>query len=43
MQIAGGKAVPGQPVDPELGGAGINSGECVNTFTAETKNRSGDT
>lgn len=43
MQIAGGKAVPGQQLGPVLGGAGINIGEFVKRFNDETKNRIGDT
>ena len=42
MQIAGGKAVPGQQLGPVLGGAGINIGEFVKKFNDETKNRIGE-
>ena len=42
MQIAGGKAVPGQQLGPVLGGAGINIGEFVKRFNDETKDRVGD-
>ncbi len=42
MQIAGGKAVPGQQLGPVLGGAGINIGEFVKRFNDETKDRIGD-
>lgn len=42
MQIAGGKAVPGQQLGPVLGGAGINIGEFVKKFNEETKNRVGE-
>lgn len=43
LQIAGGKAVPGQQLGPVLGGAGINIGEFVKRFNDETKNRVGET
>src|SRR4051812_38006672 len=42
MQIAGGKAVPGQQLGPVLGGAGIPIGEFVKRFNDETKDRIGD-
>jgi large subunit ribosomal protein L11 len=42
MQIAGGKAVPGQQLGPVLGGAGINIGEFVKRFNDETKDRVGE-
>lgn len=42
MQIAGGKAVPGQQLGPVLGGAGINIGEFVKKFNDETKDRVGE-
>jgi large subunit ribosomal protein L11 len=42
MQIAGGKAVPGQQLGPVLGSAGINIGEFVKKFNDETKDRIGD-
>jgi large subunit ribosomal protein L11 len=42
MQIAGGKAVPGQQLGPVLGSAGINIGEFVKKFNDETKDRVGD-
>ena len=42
IQIAGGKAVPGQQLGPVLGGAGINIGEFVKKFNDETKNRVGE-
>ena len=42
LQIAGGKAVPGQQLGPVLGGAGINIGEFVKRFNDETKNRVGE-
>ena len=42
MIIAGGKAVPGQQLGPVLGAAGINIGEFVKRFNAETKDRVGE-
>ncbi len=42
MIIAGGKAVPGQQLGPVLGAAGINIGEFVKRFNAETKDRTGE-
>ena len=42
MQIPGGKAVPGQQLGPVLGGAGINIGEFVKRFNAETNTRVGE-
>ncbi len=42
MQIPGGKAVPGQQLGPVLGGAGINIGEFVKRFNAETMTRVGE-
>lgn len=42
MIIAGGKAVPGQQLGPTLGAAGINIGEFVKRFNAETQNRVGE-
>ncbi len=42
MIIAGGKAVPGQQLGPTLGAAGINIGEFVKRFNAETQDRVGE-
>ena len=42
MIIAGGKAVPGQQLGPTLGAAGINIGEFVKRFNAETGDRVGE-
>ncbi len=42
MIIAGGKAVPGQQLGPVLGAAGINIGEFVKRFNAETQTRVGE-
>ncbi len=42
MIIAGGKAVPGQQLGPVLGAAGINIGEFVKRFNAETITRVGE-
>jgi large subunit ribosomal protein L11 len=42
MIIPGGKAVPGQALGPVLGAAGINIGEFVKLFNAETQNRVGE-
>jgi len=42
MIIPGGKAVPGQALGPVLGAAGINIGEFVKLFNAETKDRVGE-
>jgi len=42
MIIAGGKAVPGQQLGPVLGAAGINIGEFVKRFNAETQGRVGE-
>ncbi len=42
MIVPGGKAVPGQQLGPVLGAAGINIGEFVKRFNAETQNRVGE-
>jgi large subunit ribosomal protein L11 len=42
MIIPGGKAVPGQQLGPVLGAAGINIGEFVKRFNAETADRVGE-
>lgn len=42
MIIPGGKAVPGQALGPTLGAAGINIGEFVKRFNAETITRVGE-
>lgn len=42
MIIPGGKAVPGQQLGPVLGAAGINIGEFVKRFNAETQDRVGE-
>jgi large subunit ribosomal protein L11 len=42
MIIPGGKAVPGQQLGPVLGAAGINIGEFVKRFNAETGDRVGE-
>lgn len=42
MIIPGGKAVPGQQLGPVLGAAGINIGEFVKRFNAETQSRIGE-
>jgi len=42
MIIPGGKAVPGQQLGPVLGAAGINIGEFVKRFNAETAQRVGE-
>lgn len=42
MIIPGGKAVPGQQLGPVLGAAGINIGEFVKRFNAETVTRVGE-
>lgn len=42
MIIPGGKAVPGQALGPVLGAAGINIGEFVKLFNAETQSRVGE-
>ena len=43
LMIPGGKAVPGQALGPALGSAGINIGEFVKRFNAETVARVGET
>ena len=43
LMIPGGKAVPGQALGPALGSAGINIGEFVKRFNAETVTRVGET
>ncbi len=43
LQIPGGAAVPGQQLGPVLGSAGINIGEFVKRFNAETADRRGET
>ncbi len=42
MIVPGGKAVPGQQLGPVLGAAGINIGEFVKRFNAETQDRVGE-
>ena len=42
VQATGGKATPAPPLGPVLGQAGINIGEFVNQFNAETRDRMGD-
>jgi large subunit ribosomal protein L11 len=42
MIVPGGKAVPGQQLGPVLGAAGINIGEFVKRFNAETADRVGE-
>jgi len=42
VQATGGKATPAPPLGPVLGQAGINIGEFVNQFNAETRDRMGE-
>jgi len=42
VQAVGGKATPAPPLGPVLGQAGINIGEFVNQFNAETRERMGE-
>ncbi|MBI4711751.1 MAG: 50S ribosomal protein L11 [Planctomycetes bacterium] len=41
LQIAGGQATPAPPVGPALGQHGVNIGEFVSRFNAQTKNAQG--
>lgn len=43
VQAPAGKATPAPPLGPVLGQAGINIGEFVNKFNAETQDRMGET
>jgi large subunit ribosomal protein L11 len=43
IQAPAGKATPAPPLGPVLGQAGINIGEFVNKFNAETQDRMGET
>ncbi len=43
LQIMGGKATPAPPLGPALGGLGINIGEFVNQFNAQTQEMMGET
>lgn len=42
VQAPAGKATPAPPLGPALGQAGINIGEFVNKFNAETQDRMGE-
>jgi large subunit ribosomal protein L11 len=42
VQAMGGKATPAPPLGPVLGQAGINIGEFVNQFNADTQERMGE-
>jgi large subunit ribosomal protein L11 len=42
VQAIGGKATPAPPLGPVLGQAGINIGEFVNQFNADTQERMGE-
>lgn len=42
LQIPAGKATPAPPIGPALGQAGINIGEFVTKFNAETADKGGD-
>ncbi len=41
LVVPGGKAAPGVPLGPVLGGAGVNIGEFIKQFNAETANKNG--
>jgi len=43
IQAPAGKATPAPPLGPALGQAGINIGEFINKFNAETQDRMGET
>jgi large subunit ribosomal protein L11 len=43
LQITGGRATPAPPLGPALGGLGINIGEFVNQFNAQTQEMMGET
>ncbi len=42
LQIVGGKATPAPPLGPVLGQAGINIGEFVKQFNADTADQMGE-
>jgi len=42
VQAIGGKATPQPPLGPTLGQAGVNIGEFINKFNADTKDRMGE-
>ncbi len=42
LQIAGGKATPAPPLGPVLGAAGVNIGEFIKQFNADTANNVGE-
>ncbi len=41
LVVPGGKAAPGVPLGPVLGGAGVNIGEFIKQFNAETADKNG--
>lgn len=41
LQIPAGQATPGQPVGPALGQHGVNAGEFVRAFNAQTQGQAG--
>lgn len=41
MVVPGGKAAPGVPLGPVLGGAGVNIGEFIKQFNADTADKNG--
>jgi large subunit ribosomal protein L11 len=41
LVVPGGKAAPGVPLGPVLGGAGVNIGEFIKQFNAETADKAG--
>jgi large subunit ribosomal protein L11 len=41
LVVAGGKAAPGVPLGPVLGSAGVNIGEFIKQFNAETADKGG--
>ncbi|MDI6733092.1 MAG: 50S ribosomal protein L11 [Planctomycetota bacterium] len=43
LQVSGGQATPAPPVGPALGQHGVNIGEFVSRFNAQTKNAQGIT